>query len=122
MMSFENLNQAEIYDQFLRLEKEAEQTLSQIQNLRKQFERVVEENNNLSIENKNLRDRLTDIENQNKSAENERPEMSRSRQNLEKLYEDGFHVCNMFYGSRRVEDEPCAFCLEVIYGDRNRSD
>ncbi|MDO5457504.1 MAG: DNA replication initiation control protein YabA [Atopococcus tabaci] len=121
-MSFENLNQAEIYDQFLRLEKEAEQTLSQIQNLRKQFERVVEENNNLSIENKNLRDRLTDIENQNKSVENERPEMSRSRQNLEKLYEDGFHVCNMFYGSRRVEDEPCAFCLEVIYGDRNRSD
>lgn len=121
-MSFENLNQAEIYDQFLRLEKEAEQTLFQIQNLRKQFERVVEENNSLSIENKNLRDRLSDIENQDKSGEDERPEMSRSRLNLEKLYEDGFHVCNMFYGSRRVEDEPCAFCLEVIYGDRNRSD
>jgi regulator of replication initiation timing len=45
----------------------------------------------------------------------ERQELSESRLNLEKIYEDGFHVCNLLYGSRREADEPCAFCLDVIY-------
>ncbi|MGE7367423.1 initiation control protein YabA, partial [Desemzia incerta] len=26
----------------------------------------------------------------------------------------GFHVCNVFYGSRRVNDESCAFCLNFF--------
>ncbi len=117
-MDFNNVEKAQLYDRFLQLEKEAEATLRQIQELRKEFEDLVKENNNLSIENKNLRDRLTDFE-QAANEDDQQPTMSRSRQNLEKLYEDGFHVCNMFYGSRRVEDEPCAFCIDVIYGDRS---
>lgn len=116
-MTIENNEKAQLYDRFLQLEKEAEATLQQIQELRKEFEKVVQENNNLSIENQNLRDRLTDMDHAG-SEDSEPPKMSRSRQNLEMLYEDGFHVCNMFYGSRRVEDESCAFCLEVIYGNR----
>ena len=47
-------------------------------------------------------------------------ELSKSRMNLEKLYEEGFHVCNILYGSRRENDEECAFCLDVIYGERTR--
>ncbi|MFZ1393517.1 MAG: initiation control protein YabA, partial [Trichococcus flocculiformis] len=39
---------------------------------------------------------------------------------LQKLYEDGFHVCNVYYGSRRLNDEPCVFCIDVIYGERDR--
>ena len=80
---------------------------------------MVEENATLRIENQHLRDRLSDLEKQQRSDEEVvEPEMSKSRLNLEKLYEDGFHVCNVFYGSRRVNDEPCAFCLDVIYGER----
>lgn len=41
--------------------------------------------------------------------------LSTSRKNLENIYEEGFHVCYDLYGSRRANDEPCAFCLEVIY-------
>ncbi|MFK5280326.1 initiation control protein YabA, partial [Lacticaseibacillus paracasei] len=41
----------------------------------------------------------------------------KSKQNLESLYNEGFHVCPMFYGQRRVNDEPCAFCTEIIYGE-----
>lgn len=119
-MDFTHLEKAQLYDRFLKLEKEAEATLLQIQDLRKEFEELVKENNDLMIENKNLRDRLTDFETTSSDSTSP-PTMSRSRQNLEKLYEDGFHVCNMFYGSRRVEDESCAFCLDVIYGDRSKA-
>ena len=52
---------------------------------------------------------------------NEEAGLSKSRKNLEKLYEEGFHVCNVdnMYGSRRINDEPCVFCQDVIYGERH---
>ena len=37
--------------------------------------------------------------------------------NLEKLYEEGFHVCNILYGSRRENDEECAFVLMLFMGN-----
>ncbi|WP_368251343.1 initiation control protein YabA, partial [Enterococcus sp. 2201sp1_2201st1_B8_2201SCRN_220225] len=42
-------------------------------------------------------------------------EMSKSRMNLGKIYEDGFHICRESYGARRENDEQCVFCLEVLY-------
>ena len=63
---------------------------------------------------------LHEIE-QKQKGNKEGTELSKSRKNLEKLYEEGFHVCNVdnMYGSRRVNDEPCVFCQDVIYGDRH---
>ena len=108
-----------LYDSFTKLEKDTDATLHQISDLRSEVEALVEENATLQIENQHLRDRLDDLEKLQRSNEEiVEPEMSKSRLNLEKLYEDGFHVCNLFFGQRRVEDEPCAFCLEVIYGER----
>ncbi|MEG0267626.1 MAG: DNA replication initiation control protein YabA [Carnobacterium sp.] len=108
-----------LYDSFTKLEKDTDATLHQISDLRSEVEALVEENATLQIENQHLRDRLNDLEKLQRSSEEiVEPEMSKSRLNLEKLYEDGFHVCNVFYGSRRMNDEPCAFCLDVIYGER----
>ncbi|MDN5372612.1 MAG: hypothetical protein PWR19_1658 [Carnobacterium sp.] len=108
-----------LYDSFTQIELDTDATLHQISEIKKEVETLVEENATLRIENQHLRDRLNDLEKQQRSDEEVvEPEMSKSRLNLEKLYEDGFHVCNVFYGSRRVNDEPCAFCLDVIYGER----
>lgn len=108
-----------LYDSFTKLELDTDATLRQITALKTGVEELVEENAILRIENQHLRDRLSDIEKQKQIDEEViEPEMTKSRMNLEKLYEDGFHVCNVFYGSRRVDDEPCAFCLDVIYGER----
>ncbi|AGY80927.1 MULTISPECIES: initiation-control protein YabA [Carnobacterium] len=108
-----------LYDSFTQIELDTDATLHQISEIKKEVETLVEENATLRIENQHLRDRLSDLEKQQRSDEEVvEPEMSKSRLNLEKLYEDGFHVCNVFYGSRRVNDEPCAFCLDVIYGER----
>ena len=110
-----SLKKKEIYDLFLELEEQSEKTLHVIREMREQMSVLMEENQELQFENKHLRDRLEET--------NEIPKketgMTQSRLNLENIYEDGFHVCNLMFGKRREEDEPCAFCLEVIYGQRS---
>ncbi len=121
MNSEKNPNgKAVLYDRLLKLEGISKDTLEEIQVLKTEFDDIVKENNALTIENENLRARLDELNDTGKTEtkSKDEEEMSVSRRNLEKLYEDGFHVCNLFYGARRVEDEACAFCLGVIYGER----
>lgn len=69
---------------------------------------------NLEMENQHLRERLADLEAIQEGELAEQTEvLSRSRKNLEKLYDEGFHVCQSNYGARR--DGPCMFCTNVIY-------
>ena len=56
------------------------------------------------MENERLRERIREIDEKNSPVLDERQELSESRLNLEKIYEDGFHVCNLLYGSRREQD------------------
>jgi len=37
------------------------------------------------------------------------------RESVRRIYKDGFHVCNDFYGQRREQDEECMFCDELLY-------
>ena len=114
------MNKRELYDSFEELEKQTKFTLSQIERIKAEMGKVIEKNAELEIENQHLREHLHEIE-QKQKANKEGTELSKSRKNLEKLYEEGFHVCNVdnMYGSRRVNDEPCVFCQDVIYGDRH---
>ncbi|WP_439794977.1 initiation control protein YabA [Secundilactobacillus kimchicus] len=73
----------------------------------------LEENAELTIENQHLRELLAEDEGGGQSTQ-----LSKSRQTLEKLYEQGYHVCNRDYGTRLDKGESCAFCLDVIYGER----
>lgn len=113
------MNKKELHDTFSELESQAEATLKTLKQVKQELSLLTEENHALSMENQHLRDRLAEVIKQ-QSIEKQISDtgMTKSRMNLEKIYEDGFHVCNLFYGSRRDGDEPCAFCLEVIYGER----
>ncbi len=113
------MNKKELHDTFSQLESQAEATLKTLKQVKQELSQLTEENHALSMENQHLRDRLAEVIKQ-QSIEKQISDtgMTKSRMNLEKIYEDGFHVCNLFYGSRRDGDEPCAFCLEVIYGER----
>jgi len=108
------LNKKEIYDNFKNLELQTRESLTQLQLLQTELSRVIEENAELEIENQHLRDLLNNA----KDNTGREPQLSKSRQNLEKLYEEGFHVCKEWYGKRREDDDSCAFCMEVIYRDR----
>ncbi|MDN6194796.1 MAG: DNA replication initiation control protein YabA [Alkalibacterium gilvum] len=113
------MEKKELYDTFTELESQTEATLKIVKTIKEELSQLTEENNVLRMENQHLRDRLAEITKQ-QSIEKQMTDtgLTKSRLNLEKIYEDGFHVCNLFYGSRRDGDEPCAFCLDVIYGER----
>lgn len=110
------MEKKEIIDSIVEIESKTEATLETMSQLKDEIANLLEENQTLRMENEHLRERLTkEAEQLNEEASGG---LTKSRLNLENIYEDGFHVCNIFYGQRRVEDEPCAFCLEVIYGER----
>ena len=110
------MTKKEIIDSIVEVEKSTEATLQTISALKEEIVKLLEENHTLQMENTYLRERLS--KEAQPLTEEETSGLTKSRLNLENIYEDGFHVCNIFYGQRRVEDEPCAFCLEVIYGER----
>ncbi|EST89594.1 DNA replication initiation control protein YabA [Vagococcus lutrae] len=108
-----------LYDEFGQIELDIKQLLDRLNEMKHSAEKLMEQNVNLEIENRHLRERLLEYEaNESKDASDERQGLSKSRLNLEKIYEEGFHVCNVCYGTRRENDEECAFCLDVIYGER----
>lgn len=111
------MKKKEIIDSIVEIESKTDATLQTLSALKDEIANLLEENQTLRMENEHLRERLEDQMTNSKEIE-ESGGLTKSRLNLENIYEDGFHVCNMFYGQRRVEDEPCAFCLEVIYGER----
>lgn len=113
----EHLEKKDIIDAITEMEAQADATLQTLSTLKAGIANLLEENQTLRIENEHLRTRLAE-ETSRQAVAGESEGLTKSRLNLESIYEDGFHVCNLFYGQRRVEDEPCAFCLEVIYGER----
>ena len=111
------MEKKELYDGFLTLEKHAQQMLREIAAMKDDMAETLERNAELEIENKHLRQHLAELEKDDNKTSDGGVELSKSKQNLESLYNEGFHVCQMFYGQRRVNDEPCAFCTEIIYGE-----
>ena len=70
---------------------------------------LVEENTALRLENSKLRERLGEVE-------ADAPVKAKHvRESVRRIYRDGFHVCNDFYGQRREQDEECMFCDELLY-------
>ncbi|KRL84964.1 DNA replication initiation control protein YabA [Ligilactobacillus equi] len=109
------MEKREVYENFEELEEKTMAVTQALATMKEEFTEILERNAELEIENQHLRERLQDLEEKNQDV---KEGLSKSRQNLEKLYKEGFHVCNEMYGSRRVNDEPCIFCQDVIYGER----
>ncbi len=109
------MDRRSLYDGLNQLEHEMQKNLTDLVSMKETLLELVEKNATLEMENERLRERIRQIDEKKSPVFDERQELSESRLNLEKIYEDGFHVCNLLYGSRREQDEPCAFCLDVIY-------
>ncbi len=115
------MDRRSLYDGLNHLEQEMQHSVTELAEMKEALLELIEKNATLEMENERLRERVREMNQKMSPVTDERQELSRSRMNLEKIYEDGFHVCNLLYGSRREHDEPCAFCLDVIYRESKQS-
>lgn len=100
----------------------------QLDSMHKQFRELMgfvaemtEKNHSLQLENHHLRKRLDEIDAEEKRVSELQPlekktntvDVGEGVDNLARLYNEGFHVCNVHYGGIR-KGEDCLFCLSFL--------
>jgi len=104
----------DLYDEFETITNQLNDISTKVSALKEELSKTLEENEEIKLENLNLRKRLENgYDNQDFNGNR----VTDSHLNLENLYLKGFHICQQFYGSHRDRDKgECIFCVQILDG------
>jgi regulator of replication initiation timing len=117
-----HVDKKEIFQSVTSMEEQLSHLYRQLVQLKEYVSQLLEENHHLQIENAHLRRRLEQMANEwmeekrkdHKHGHERKPiDIGEGYDNLARLYQEGFHICHVHYGSVRKEGD-CLFCLSFL--------
>lgn len=109
------VDRKEIYANISELEEQMGTLYSDLGKLKEKMISLLEENQRVNLENERLRKMLKqpDSDEPADRLSEGKPSIGEGHDNLARLYNEGFHICNVYYGHLRIEGD-CLFCLSFL--------